>query len=331
LAIARLAGLLAAVLWLLMFPSPSGAAKPVAGARYLGEGMFGEVGPFAALQVAADGRRFGAAGTGSFIECGREATGDTVRFRLRRPRRIRIGSDGRFAFVLRRRAAELWVRGRFRTRDTIRLTERTQPRSFCDSGALTLHRKFERSFTGCRSQPARTLVESDTGRIFQQREFGASDPYYFTPIAYGCLYSANEPVALGEDGKGLDGHGQDLSHFRLAGAFAGFASNVCPIDYCANGVEAVDLRDGKTKRHSGSRGPGTDSGGHLVWDVALSDNGSIAWISSQDREQTEVWADDALGVRKLDSGNSIQPKSLSLTGATLTWRAGTETRSALLY
>lgn len=309
------------------------AAQPVNGGRYLGEGVFGEAGPLAALQVAGDGHRFGVRGGGSFIECGREATGDTARFRLRRPRRVRIRSGGRFGFVLRRRGAALRVRGRFRTRDTIKLTERASD-SRCDPGTLTLHRKFEPPFTGCRSQRAKTLLRSDTGRIFQQRMVGASDPFYFTPITYGCLDSIGRRFMLGEDGTGADGHGQDLSHFRLAGVHAGFASQICPIDLCDFGVEVVDLRDGKTERRSRSRGPNLDAS-YPVTDLVLEDNGSAGWISSPQvlgqGQRTDVWAYDTLGARQLDSGRGIEPKSLTLSDSTLTWRNGGATRSATLY
>ena len=326
----RLACVAGVVVALLAFASPSGGTKPVGAARYLGEGKFGEAGPLAALQVARDRRRFSAAGGVSFVEC---ASGfEMTRFRLRRPRRVRIGRAGRFAFSLQAHGRKLAVRGRFVTRDTVLVAARTVPGGGCRA-RLTLHRRFDPPFSGCRSQRAKTLRESDTGRIFEQRQIGARfyDPYFFTPVAYGCLVGVEKRVLLGENGTGVDGHGEELDHFRLAGPYAAFSSRVCPIDLCGWAVKSVDLRDGTMLRDVPSAGRGAPGAGPVT-DLVLMDTGSIAWITSviSPERTVELWASDAAGERLVDSGPELVVDSLELNGSTLSWLDGSTARSGIL-
>jgi hypothetical protein len=56
---------------------------------------------------------------------------------------------------------------------------------------------------------------------------------------------------------------------------------------------------------------------------------SLAWISAGN--PTRVFALDSLGMRQLDSGAGIDPRSLELNGSTLTWVKAGASRSAALF
>jgi len=338
--IARLvAGLAFAVILvaLLYRPEPAEAGRPVPGGSYVGECCGGDYYygyvMVAELRVASHGRTLRGGRRGSYIGCYQDGTLVALR-----PRRgVPIRQDGTFSFSGRSRAQtsapgpsrrdfRFRVRGRFRSPDTARIVYSVRPRRGgfgCPNGPRGLrlhHRTGEPPFSGCASQPARTVISSPDGRVFSQRKVFR---WAFLPFAYGCLYSADRRVPLGLDGFDESGLGTTLDHFRLAGPYVAYGCIANLIGGCRASVSVVDLRDGALLR--GASLPG------LVGpaDVELKDNGSVAWIAAFE-DSREVGAFDAAGQRVLDRGSRIQANSLSLSGSTLTWRKGGQTHSAIL-
>jgi hypothetical protein len=146
-------------------------------------------------------------------------------------------------------------------------------------------------------------------------------------VAYGCLFSANEAFALGQD----NDDDFDLSSFRLVAPYVAYEEQSCVGLGCGFGVTVRDLRDGSRLREAPE--PATDSFGKVT-DLELEDNGSVAWISNSPpfspTPARSVWASDTLGTRRLDIGPDIELHSLALNGSMLSWVNGGLTSSALL-
>ncbi len=330
----RRLALTAILVALLSGTEQAAAAAPAASGAYVGEccggANFEGYATVAKLRVGAGGRTLRGGRRGSYIGCYQDGT--LVVLRLRR--RVAIEADATFAYEGRSRGRRLRVRGRFLSPDRARIAYSVRPgrTAFgCPAGPrpLRLHRRAGKPEPGgCTAQPARTVISSPVGRVFVQR---AVVRWAFLPFAYGCLYSAGTPVALGLDGFDEAGLGQALDHFRLAGPYVAYGCGGNRRDGCWATVSVMDLRDGTV--HGRKTLPLSQAGsfeaGTGPSDVELKDNGSVAWIAGFGG-QREVAVLDTAGERVLDSGSEIRADSLTLDGSTLTWRNGEETRSAVL-
>lgn len=298
---------------------PAGAAAPAKGALYVDYDVQ------AKLRVSKGGHRLDPRST---MRVGRPGCA-AAPVRLGSPRRpIRIGAGGRFRLVQRTARFVLRARGRFVTRERVRIAYRS-----CGSGLarLTAHRTGPIRFRDCRTHRAKTLLRTDTGRVFQQLVWrpGRTGPAgnSWIDAAYGCLFSADEAFALGQD----DDDDFDLSSFRLVAPYVAYEQQGCVGLGCGFSVEVRDLRDGRKLRDAPE--PSTDSFGK-VSDLELKDNGSVAWIADSPpfspAPVRSVWASDGLGTRRLDEGPDIALGSLRLTGSALSWVNGGVSRSATL-
>jgi hypothetical protein len=242
----------------------------------------------------------------------------------RRPVRIKPG--GGFRFIRRRGHYVFRLRGRFTSRDRakVRFRYRREPGrarpTSCDddSSSLAPRRIVPFHFNDCRSHKAQTLLQAPTGRVFRELRWRPG----WVHLAYACLFSTNHLVELGtdEEGGGPGGDQPDLGTFRLVGPYLAYTdtSNDCD---CADDVLVKDLRSGRGRKRLAE---------HSVTDLELKDNGSVAWIAISALAPVEsVWADDAIGLRRLDSGK-ISKRSLTLSGSTLTWTKDGMMRSATL-
>jgi hypothetical protein len=249
-------------------------------------------------------------------------------FRIRRPLRIR--RDGRFEYRRRRGRFVLTLEGRFRTRDSATITvryrrvPRRRGRECDDSGRVSLapRRVARPRVRDCRTHAAPTLLIAPAGRVFTHATWLGRDGW--GSVAYGCLFSLNRPIKLGQDND--DDH--DLARFELVEPYLAYEHSECPMG-CVYSLHLQDLRDGAV-RHL-PRQPSDTFG--PVTDVELRETGSVAWIARPSQyfglRVPAVWADDGQASRLLDSGD-IGLDSLELSGSTLTWTRDGAPQSATL-
>ncbi len=138
--------------------------------------------------------------------------------------------------------------------------------------------------------------------------------------AVACLYSRNKPVDLGLD---IDGD-PDVGLYRLAGPYVAYAESSCEgLGPCLSDVIVRDLRTGKASFRAAPPSDPFDQ----VSDLVLTENGAVAWIAQPKSLggtppaslETTLWASDGQGSKVLASGDGIDPRSLELSGSTLTW------------
>jgi hypothetical protein len=300
-----------------LVPAPAMAARPEPGGRYADT----DYAFWVNVRVAPNGRSLTAK-----VEnlSGWECRGLDFR------RRVRIGRDGRFELRRRRGRFELTVSGRFRTRDLARITmryrrvPRRRGRDCDDSGRVSLapQRVAPLKVGNCRTHEATTLLLTPAGRVFGHPTWLGRDGW--GSVAYGCLFSRNVPVRLGQD----DDDDHDLARFHLVEPCIAYEHSECPMG-CVYSLHVEDLRNGRL-RHL-PREPANTFG--PVTDVALRETGSVAWIARPSQyfglRVPAVWADDGRASRLLDSGN-VGLDSLELSGSTLTWTRDGAPQSATL-
>lgn len=315
--------------FLLMFPSPAAAARPIEGARYLDYEVQTR------LKVSEDGRSLSPR---SIVDaklfqpssCNRPAP--AVRLGSRR-HLVRISPGGRFRFVKRTAGLVIRVRGRFATRDRVRVGYLARPRRKralprgCGGGPtrLSAHRAGPIRMRNCRTHRAKTLLLTATGRVFEEFVWrpGRSGPSgnSWIDAAYGCLFFQNEPFGLGQ----VDDDDFDLDVLQLVGPYVAYEVQGCVGLGCGFSLVVRDLRDGGKFR---------DESTSPVGDLELKENGSVAWIATSNFDPAKpmrwVWASDSLGTRLLDEGPDIAPGSLALNGSMLSWVNGALSRSATL-
>jgi hypothetical protein len=243
-----------------------------------------------------------------------------------RGRRVRVGRDGHFSLARKRAGARLRLRGRFISAGYVRLVYEARRGRCVTSARVALYRAGVPPFSGCRSQRAERVLRAPHGRVFEQYQFDVSE---FFPHVYACLFESDRRVLLGRN---HDDETVDLP--RLAGPFVGYARSFCGIGGCQAQIRVVDLRDGSELRDPGAA-PGPPAGPNLATDIELKENGSVAWIVGRSEWfkpgslTHELWVSDSQGLRRLDAG-ALEPKSLALSGSSLSWRHGSQTLTATL-
>jgi hypothetical protein len=178
----------------------------------------------------------------------------------------------------------------------------------------------------CTQKGRETIVTSSRARVFKRRgkEYG---------YVWGCLYSVGRSFKLGY----YDEEGPDffsVSPIRLAGVHVGYNAGGETRQGYESDVIVRDLRTGRCVHRWVA--PAAGSIGDLrVEDLELKKNGSIGWIASRSRFQggpiQEVYKSDTRGKATLvDSGEDIDPKSLTLSGSILYWTKAGQAYSASL-
>jgi hypothetical protein len=334
------------------------AATPAKPGRYYGAFIGAATSPFpyfpidAQLAVSRSGRSLK---TDSYVDfdfpCARERSGYHASGRLRlapRRGRVRIRRDGSFALRKRQRTrgpevlaasarrrgpVRFRLRGRFQRNGAVRLVYRVRstprrPRNRARPGVCVsppqvarLYLDGKPPFSGCRSQPAWTLVQGKRGRVFTQWRFVRGDGFF--PYVFACLFDANLRIPLGWD--------WDTDTVELPTLSEPFVAYVLGTHCCLRRITVRDLRDGTVVHRTDNAS--SESGADLeVRSLVLSNLGSVAWIvvRSYPGRRIEVWALDSSGLRMLDSGRQIAPRSLRLNGSTLSWVKRGVVRSATL-
>jgi hypothetical protein len=182
----------------------------------------------------------------------------------------------------------------------------------------------------CHPRHARTLKANGKVRVY-------SLPLPFRGRSvWACLYSSGKRHFLGDHDPGLPtgDDGEAVSPVRLRGALGGWEYRTW--DHYGGGsykVAVWNARTGKLIHSTSQSGDGTAdipawSSDNFVMDRA----GSVAWIAIEDGYTSWTYhmfeSDTTKGARLLDSGTSIDPKSLKRHGEVVSWRNGKETRTA---
>lgn len=315
--------------------APAGAARPAAGGHYYGFEA-NEARPFSVLRVDAELRVTGdrrRLHRGSYVRLAGDCRGRRrdVGFRVRLGG-VALNRRGRFTRAGARGRVRYRLYGRFVSTDYARVTY-VLGRCKVSRIPVALYLDGKPPFSSCRRQRAETLASSPDGRVFERYRLESSGEFY--PYAYGCLYG-------GAGGQVLLGRNYDeetIAHPIVVGKFAAFASVGCGIGACNSAIVSQPLdRSGPALRR-----PSVLGGGYLssmVESLVLKQNGSLAWlvlrsaaVQGQEPAQVrEVYAADAQGRRRLDSGPAVAAESLSLdpTTSLLSWDNGGVTRTAPL-
>ena len=170
---------------------------------------------------------------------------------------------------------------------------------------------------GCRASGATTIKRSRYARIF--RAGGRS---------YGCLFSRGQAFRLGDESANESAPDSYTlgPAVRLAGRYAAYEIRFSGRDQPDFSIRVLDLRTGRVRR-----APRTLIGGGLaaeradggVTDIVLNAHGSVAWIVRDifvNPVRLEVFkADTTTSFQLLEASQVIDPESLALKGAKLTW------------
>ena len=154
--------------------------------------------------------------------------------------------------------------------------------------------------------------------------------------AYGCARGGHGRVRLGNRRSCIGS--PRVGPVTVVGVLTAYGLETCGVDTGSTVVDVRRLTDGKQVRRASAAGPlgplGPESY-ETVESLALVKSGSVAWIVSTNslathQRSVEVRRADAHGNALLDSGAAIAMHSLRLTGSTLRWRDGGQTRTAAL-
>jgi hypothetical protein len=190
----------------------------------------------------------------------------------------------------------------------------------------------------CQLSGARTVLGNRNARIVTRRV--TVRPRYRVTRFYGCRYRTNRFFRLADVGE--PGVFNDrVEPLRLAGAFAGFAAayqEPAGEEQLAY-VRAVDLRNGRVRVRQQALENAGASESYRVTDLELRYTGGLAWIVERRSFPEgpgsplithEVHKIDRGGRQRLDAGVEIDPASLTLSGATISWRHAGVSRTAVL-
>lgn len=190
----------------------------------------------------------------------------------------------------------------------------------------------------CQLSAARTVLGNRNARIVTRA--ATVRPRYRVTRYYGCRYRTNRFFRLADVGE--PGVFNDrVEPRRLAGVFAGFAAayqEPAGEEELAY-VRAVDLRTGGVRVSEQAIPDARPSESYRVTDLELRYTGGLAWIVERRSfaqgpgspvTTYEVRKVDRDGRPLLDAGADVDPASLALRGATISWRRGGTTRTAVL-
>jgi len=202
----------------------------------------------------------------------------------------------------------------------------------------------------CGPAGGHTLRRSGAVRIYEEAAPGLEPT---TPIVYGCAVGQGQVLPL-------DSPGDLVFAFRgpalaLSGHVAGYAAEICDaaVGDCVTNVFALDLsQPTNIAKQNIARHAAAPSGHGVVKVGSLRVNGagSLAWIACPertthnalsarrtpncvhpgDRDVVLAFSIGAPAARVLDIGKRIDPSSLRLHRARLTWTDGSHTYHAVL-
>ena len=162
---------------------------------------------------------------------------------------------------------------------------------------------------------------------------------------FGCLYATDRSRVLAFTADNFNDLASTHQYaFRIAGRYAAFLENTGGESGYGIAVVRRDLKTGAWRRDDRpGRGPNEGSYGsppfnseeYAPSDLVLARTGALAWTIApysgcSDSFPCRVLKADREGRAVLDEGPGIRPKSLALSGSTVTWISAGEQRSAIL-
>lgn len=188
----------------------------------------------------------------------------------------------------------------------------------------------------CASPGSKTLRQTSQVRVYRKRG-----------LVVGCHFRSNRRTLFVEP---VDLESLTVEQLRITGPYAGFNIFSRGRDGTSSLVVVLNLFTGRTVRREsrgGGRmqGPGTEA--VSVTDLVLREDGAVGWIyditafggDASDRTTTvtrtfEVRKSDEGSGRVastlLDSGLSVDPRSLAIRGTTISWKNAGALRTAPL-
>jgi hypothetical protein len=277
---------------------------------------------------------------------------------------VSIHADGRFGVSetvapVGTRAA-LTLSGRFvsggrRAKGSFRVSASEPGQPVCaERGTFAARFTGQRHFTHGPCAPSGVKLRAANGgaRVYEQRYIydpvvrnndapGAATPYGPGAVEYGCTRGNDKQwfLAGNDTSDGLFDYYLCSDHFEKV-ALARQVVGLALVDVCQPGVgggvvRIVDLKTGAGRRYEeasvGQFPPPSQP--TLVEILALAPSGSAAWIvcAEPQRAPCQVVEEVDYGPKTLlDQSDTIDPKSLTLDGTTLSWRNNGETRTATL-
>ncbi len=178
--------------------------------------------------------------------------------------------------------------------------------------------------TDCGPASAKTLAGNGHARV-----------YALGQAVYGCSVARGRSFRLGHVARSISE--SRVGPVAVAGDLAAYCLTRFGIDTVRATVVVRRLTDGTELKELGAtRAVGAEAF-ESVGSVVVMANGAVAWIGTEHsivggrRSSIEVHAAGAGGDRVLDSGARIDPTSLRLHGAELSWTDGGATRHATLH
>ena len=175
----------------------------------------------------------------------------------------------------------------------------------------------------CGPSDGRTLAASKRARVY------AKDGN-----VYGCAVGPSRSYLLGAEMRSLrEGRAGPVA---VAGRDAGYGLASFGVDTITAQVVVRNLRSGRQLRALPATTAVLPESFQTVSGVVVKADGAVAWISSvssvvsHGASMLEVHRADSRGPALLDSASTIDPRSLHLKGSTLSWRDGSELRTATL-
>ena len=178
---------------------------------------------------------------------------------------------------------------------------------------------------GCTIKGAKTLRATKHARVIEKGT-----------RVYGCLYRTGRRFLLANPAYGV---GQ-VRNVRLAGRVVGYSRQ-------SQGKRKVTVRELRRGRivHDAAAAVAPRCCSTAVTDLELRRNGSVAWIAEtipfdiplappgsypDPRPDYQVRKADRAGQALLDAAHDVAPRSLMLSGATISWTRGGTTYAAVL-
>jgi hypothetical protein len=168
----------------------------------------------------------------------------------------------------------------------------------------------------CAYKGSKTLRQTSKLRLYSLPSSSLFDRFYVCVRSNGRRFRAD------------DRRSQDVTMFKStlisSGSFAAVAySDYQNEDAAGLNVIVIDLKTGKQRVHSENPDEFSDP---TIPAIVLRSTGAAAWVyeqkpisSSEGTRKREVHAAGTGAIRTLDSGLDIDPASLSLDGATVSW------------
>jgi hypothetical protein len=192
------------------------------------------------------------------------------------------------------------------------------------AGALPLAAASSQgSASRCGPVAGRTIAADAVARV-----------YTVGDAVYGCASGGAKSYKLGQLGSCIAS--SRVSAVKVAGRLAAYGLERCGVDTGFTEVVVRRLTNGAQLRSLPATSPPGAESFQSVDSLVLKADGAVAWIGIGSSivghgRVIEVRKADRSGKALLDSGSSVDPRSLRLHRSVLTWKHASSTRSATLH